>query len=94
MLTKQAKQDKLLKGNEQADITRPVTHARNDLRLYEKRTEQGHEKAALFHLRSYYKNLAEIKREVIHLGKREELASFANEVLQLIEKIRRYSPPL
>lgn len=94
ILTKQARKDTLLKGYEQANITRPATHARNDLRLYEKRTNQDREAAALSRLRSYYNNLDEIKRVASYIGTREDRARFANEIMQLIEKIKRYSPPL
>lgn len=93
-LAKQGKKDKLLKGFEQANITRPVIHAQNDLRFYEHRMKDGRESAALTRLRSYYENLNELERTVKALGRRKALADLSNEILQLIEKIKVYSPPL
>jgi len=94
VLAKQAKKDKLLKGYDQANLTRPAIHARNDLRIYEQRMRKGRESSALSRLRSYYENLLEIEREANKLGKRDDRANFSQTIIQLVEKIERYLPPL
>lgn len=94
VLAKQAKKDKLLKGHEYATIIRLATHAQNDLRYYEKRSRKDREEAALKRLRSYYQNLHELKEVAAALETEHDLAQFAGELRQVIEKIIRHSPPL
>lgn len=93
-LAKQAHKDKLIKGYDQANFTRPVTHAQNDLRLYEQRLKQNRTDAALSRLQSYYSELNEIEHVANQLSNKASCQDLANEILQLVEKIRLYSPPL
>ncbi len=93
-LVKQAKHDKIIKGYQQTNITRPVTHAQNDLRLYEHRLIQKRESAALDRLRDYYHELNKIEQVARQFSHQNSSANLANTILQLLEKIRIYSPPL
>ncbi len=93
-LAKKAKKDKLIKGYDQANLTRPVTHARNDLRIYEKRLQKDREEAAYDRLNDYYEELDEIEQIAHKLSRKKDCQDLAAEILQLLEKIRIYSPPL
>lgn len=93
-LAKQAKKDKLLKGYEYANLIRPVTHAQNDLRLYELRLKQNREAAALNRLQAYHEELDEIQQVARQLLQKNSAANFANAILALLEKIKISSPPL
>ncbi|HBE90553.1 MAG TPA: hypothetical protein DDW41_05070 [Candidatus Andersenbacteria bacterium] len=93
-IAKQTKKDRLIKGHEQANITRPITHAQNDLRLYDQRTKQNRQSAALDRLRDYYQHLDEIQSEATHWLDTPSRATIANQILELLEKIRLSSPPL
>ena len=85
-LTRQARREKDLRGYQRANIIRSVNHALRDLRIYERRMKQGREDAARSRLRSYYGNLREIEREAERLG--------LLEIVELVEKVRTYSPVL
>ena len=93
-LAKQAKKDNLIKGYDQANLTRPVTHALNDLRLYKLRTKQGRTDATLSRLQSYYEELNEIEQVADQLRNKDNCQDLAHEILQLVQKIKLYSPPL
>lgn len=93
-LAKQAKKDKLIKGYDQANLTRPATLAQNDLRQYEQRTKQNRAEAAFSRLKSYYEELNEIEQVAKKLSNKASCQDLAHEILQLVEKIRLYSPPL
>jgi hypothetical protein len=93
-LAKQAKKDKLIKGYDQANLTRPVTHATNDLRIYKQRLKKDRTSAAYSRLRDYYQELDEIEKVARQLSKKDNCQDLANELLQLVEKIREYSPPM
>lgn len=91
-LAKQAKKDKLISGNEMANVTRPVTHAQNDRRIYEQRMRQDREEAALERLRDYYQELDEIGKKVTRWLRQGRRAEVANRILELVEKIRLSAP--
>ena len=94
-LAKQAKKDKLIKGYERANITRPVKHALRDLRNYEKRLAKGREEAALDRLKSFYEELAELEENLEEiLNKRPGREELVDAIRELLEKIRAYAPPL
>ncbi len=93
-LAKQAKKDKLIKGYEKANLTRPVIHARNDLRIYKKRLKKDRKESALSRLEDYYEELDEIEKSARKIAGKNNRADFARAIIQLIQKIRRYSPPL
>jgi pimeloyl-ACP methyl ester carboxylesterase len=93
-MARQAKKDKLLKGYERANLTRPVRHALSSLRIYERRLEKGREGAALKRLRSYYEKLDDIEEAVNKIARRDGRDELVEDVLQLLEKIRLHSPPL
>lgn len=94
LLAKEAQKSKMLHGREWAWINSTVVHASNDLRRYEQWTSKGREAAALSSLRSYYENLRGIEGEVHRIGGEGDRADFAQQIIQLVEKIERYSPPL
>lgn len=93
-LAKQGKKDKLLKGYETANITRPAQHALRDLKIYEQRLSKGREEAARDRLESFFENLDEIDEAlevILEKPGREELVAVIRE---LLEKIREHSPSL
>lgn len=93
-LAKQAKKDKLIKGYDQANITRPVTHALNAIKNYEKRLAKGREDSAREWLGNYYGELNELERAINHLPNSPELSSVVAQMLDYLEQVRNASPQL
>ncbi|KKT93461.1 MAG: hypothetical protein UW94_C0006G0031 [Parcubacteria group bacterium GW2011_GWA2_45_14] len=91
---KQAKKDKLLKGYEVANITRPANHALRDLRIYEQRLKQGRDEAAQDRYESYLENLDKIDEALDEINKRPEREEFVEKIRALLNEIRNPSTSL
>lgn len=92
-LAKEAKKDKLLKGYEMANITRPATHALRDLKIYEKRWQQGREEAAQDRYESYLENLDKIDEALDEIAERPGREEFVAKIRALLDEIRNPSSP-